>query len=253
MNYDQPRQLESGGWHYTSQNDDRVWPVGYCADHRDAPHATEDEARACYARYLLEQRTMLDGTLGDWNPCEAPVGVRDPDQPVRDRWRMAFMAAVRRAPDHRGRRRARRPARRELDPLVTTGKSRASLLTTTELYHLDQACQVISRAFGGEHPYLVGTAGGGGAESYRDVDVRLMLDDGEFAEVCPTRERWELLCLSIGAYLASRTGLAIDFQIQSASVANAKHGKPRNPLGMGGAAARVFAGGGDGTPDWGPA
>lgn len=74
MNYDQPRQLESGGWHYTSRNDDRIYPVGYCADHRDAPHATEDEARACYARYMVEQRLRLDVTLGSWNPCTAPSG-----------------------------------------------------------------------------------------------------------------------------------------------------------------------------------
>jgi hypothetical protein len=133
-------------------------------------------------------------------------------------------------------------------------KARSDLLTTTELYHLDQACQVISRAFGDECPYLVGTAGVGGADSYRDVDVRLMLDDDEFAAACPTRERWELLCLSITAYLSSRTGLPVDFQIQRTGEANAKHGhQPRSPLGMGGEAARVFAGGGDGTPDWGTA
>ena len=76
MNYDQPRELQSGGFHYTSMNDGRVWPIGYCADHKDAPHPTEDEARACYARYLLEQRTRLDVTLGNWNPCEAPAGCR---------------------------------------------------------------------------------------------------------------------------------------------------------------------------------
>jgi hypothetical protein len=136
---------------------------------------------------------------------------------------------------------------------LTSKGVRSSLLTTTELYHLDQACRVISRAFGGEHPYLVGTAGVGDSGGYRDVDVRLMLDDEEFAAACPTRERWELLCLSIGAYLASRTGLPVDFQIQSAEIANARFSGPRNPLGMGGAAARVFAGGGDGTPDWGSA
>lgn len=131
-------------------------------------------------------------------------------------------------------------------------KHRADLLTTTEIYHLDQACQLVSKAFGGEHPYLVGTAGYGNAGSYRDVDVRLMLDGEEFAEACPTRERWELLCLSIGAYLSSRTGLPIDFQIQRVTEGNARHGhRPRIPLGMGGEAARVFAGGGDATPDWG--
>jgi hypothetical protein len=74
LNYDQPRQLKSGGWHYTSRNDGQIWAIGYCADHRDAPHDTEDEARACYNRYLLQERTQLDGKLGDYNPCEAPSG-----------------------------------------------------------------------------------------------------------------------------------------------------------------------------------
>jgi hypothetical protein len=133
-----------------------------------------------------------------------------------------------------------------------TAKPRTDLLTTTEMYHLDQACQLVSRAFGGESPFLVGTAGIGGAERYRDVDVRLMLDDDEFAAACPTRERWELLCLAISTYLSDRTGLPIDFQIQAASVANAKFDGPRNPLGMvhAGGVGRVFAGGGDGTPEW---
>jgi hypothetical protein len=65
---------------------------------------------------------------------------------------------------------------------VTT-KQRTDLLTTVELYNLDAACRLISRAFRGGPPYLVGTAGLGDADSYRDVDVRLMLDDDEFAEV----------------------------------------------------------------------
>jgi hypothetical protein len=134
-----------------------------------------------------------------------------------------------------------------------TIKPRTDLLTTTELYHLDQACQLITRAFGGSPPYLVGTAGIGNADSYRDVDVRLMLDDDEFAAVCPTRERWELLCLAIGAYLRDRTGLPVDFQIQRTREANEKFSGPRNPLGLihsDGRAGRVFAGGGDGTPFW---
>ena len=72
-------------------------------------------------------------------------------------------------------------------------------------------------------------------------------DDAEFAAVCPTRARWELLCVAIGTYLRERTGLPVDFQIQLTSIANERYGgKMRNPLGMG----RIFAGGGDGTPDW---
>ena len=132
-------------------------------------------------------------------------------------------------------------------------RARTDLLTTTEMYHLDAACRVIHRAFG-QPPYLVGTAQmpppseqATAPRSYRDVDVRLMLDDDEFAAVCPTRARWELLCLAVSAYLRERTGLPIDFQVQSATVANARFGgRTRNPLGMD----RIFAGGGDGTPDW---
>jgi|SRR5579859_4368555 len=128
-----------------------------------------------------------------------------------------------------------------------TTKTRSTRLTTTQLFHLDIACRLISRAFDGGPPYLVGTAGHGDADSYRDVDVRFMLSDEEFAAVCPTQTRWELLCLTISAYLSERTGLPIDFQIQRTTEANERYGgKPRNPLGMG----RIFAGGGDGTPEW---
>ena len=125
-------------------------------------------------------------------------------------------------------------------------KARTDLLTTVELYNLDAACRIIRRAFGGP-PYLVGTAGVGGADTYRDVDVRLMLDDEQFAAVCPDLARWELLCLAISAYLRDRTGLPIDFQIQRTREANERYGdRMRNPLGGG----RIFAGGGDGVPSW---
>jgi hypothetical protein len=116
-------------------------------------------------------------------------------------------------------------------------------LTTDQMYRLDAACRMIYRAFG--TPYLVGSAGIGGKSSWRDVDVRLMLDDEEFDKVCPTLQRWELLSLAIGDYLRKETGLPVDFQIQRTTEANAKHGgKPRNPLGM----RRNFAAGGDATP-----
>ena len=126
-------------------------------------------------------------------------------------------------------------------------KARTDLLTTVEMYNLDAACRLIRRAFRGARPYLVGTAGAGGADTYRDVDVRLMLDDDEFAAVCPDLARWELLCVTISAYLSERTGLPVDFQIQRTREANERYGgKMRNPLGGG----RIFAGGGDGTPLW---
>ena len=96
-------------------------------------------------------------------------------------------------------------------------KPRTDSLTTTEMYNLDQACWLLRRAFDAT-PYLVGTANTGGA--YRDVDVRLMLDDDDYAAVCPNQQRWELMCLAISTWLAERTGLPIDFQIQCTTEAN---------------------------------
>ena len=62
---------------------------------------------------------------------------------------------------------------------------------------------------------------------------------------------WSLLCASVSLWLSQQSGLPVDFQIQRAAEANERYGnKPRNPLGMGGAAARIFAGGGDCTPGW---
>lgn len=125
--------------------------------------------------------------------------------------------------------------------------NRSDQLTTIELFRLDRACGLITAAFGTGSVYLVGTAGIGGHSGYRDVDVRLILDDDEFDVTCPTRERWALLCLTIGAWLRAETGLPVDFQVQQVTTANDRHGgKPRNPLGM----RRSFANGGDGTPPW---
>lgn len=130
---------------------------------------------------------------------------------------------------------------------MSTGP-RSNSLTTVQFYNLNRACEVIDQAFG-KPPYLVGTATSG--EAFRDVDVRLLLDDADFAATCPTRERWELLCLAISTWLAERTGLPIDFQIQRIAEANEKHAKGRrNALGM---RSSVFAAGGDGTPPWTPA
>ena len=121
---------------------------------------------------------------------------------------------------------------------------RTDSLTTVEMYHLYEACAIIREAFK-ETLYLVGSASLGGP--YRDVDIRLMLDDNAYAAACPTQARWELLSLSISHYLSARTGLKVDFQIQREKEANEKFTVEkvgsRNPLGVG----RTFAGGGDGT------
>jgi len=76
MNYDQPRQLtDKTGWHYTSMNDGinegRPYAIGYCRQHLDQPHPTENEARDCYTAYLITERLMLDGQWRDtYHTCQ---------------------------------------------------------------------------------------------------------------------------------------------------------------------------------------
>ena len=43
MNYDEPREKQSGGWHYTRMNDGAVWAIGYCAEHE--PHSQQPQPR----------------------------------------------------------------------------------------------------------------------------------------------------------------------------------------------------------------
>ena len=101
------------------------------------------------------------------------------------------------------------------------------------MFLLDHACQPLREAFPSYGPYLVGTASERGP--YRDVDVRLIMEDAEYhklAEAVGMPAIW-FLGLGLGQYLASLTGLPIDFQFQRATEANKAHGdKMRNPLGL---------------------
>ena len=67
MNYYDAREMSDrqgdprGLWHYTAQNDDRIFPVGYCAQ-GCAGHATPEEAREHYRIYLLDN-AQYDHTM----------------------------------------------------------------------------------------------------------------------------------------------------------------------------------------------
>jgi len=101
------------------------------------------------------------------------------------------------------------------------------------MFLLDNACHSLREAFPSYGPYLVGTANERGP--FRDVDVRLIMEDEEFDKLATAIGMpaiW-FLGLGLGQYLASLTGLPIDFQFQRATEANAIHGgKHRNPLGL---------------------
>lgn len=106
-----------------------------------------------------------------------------------------------------------------------------SALSPRQMFLLDEACRPIAEAFDAA-PFLVGTATS--RQEYRDVDVRLILDDETYKSLIgvvdtPLRE---FLGIAIGQYLESRTGLPIDFQIQQQTTANERFDGSRNPLGM---------------------
>ena len=120
-------------------------------------------------------------------------------------------------------------------------------LTTSELHRLDRACIDLNLAFG-RRTYLVGTAFDGA--TFRDVDVRTILDDDEFDAIFGTRpDLWGMFCLATSVYLQETTGLRVDYQVQRLTEANEKHNGPRNPLGqiVTKHVGRQFAGLGDAT------
>lgn len=106
-----------------------------------------------------------------------------------------------------------------------------SAFSPAQMFTLDLACKPIVEAFC-QAPYLVGTANG--RDGYRDVDVRLMLPDKDYArfEKAVGHDGVTFLALAVSAYLKSMTGLPVDFQFQQQTLANERHPGMRNPLGV---------------------
>ncbi len=101
---------------------------------------------------------------------------------------------------------------------------------------LDEFGSQVWSAFGSP-PYLVGSALYG--KQWRDVDVRLILDDEEYAALGLGNPRdthrspkWVSLCMAYAALGKAMTGLPIDFQIQQQTLANEIYREPRSALGM---------------------
>lgn len=74
------------------------------------------------------------------------------------------------------------------------------------------------------------------SKDWRDVDVRLLLPDDEFAErfgrgaSAETHPKLAAITLAFAALGTQMTGLPIDFQIQSMSHANERHPDMRSAL-----------------------
>jgi hypothetical protein len=116
-------------------------------------------------------------------------------------------------------------------------RRKANYIGAPACFLLEQACQHVAAAFGGYGLYQVGSSLE--RPDWRDVDLRFILDDEEFARLFPDAgehwefdPRWLLLTTSISARLSQQTGLPIDFQFQPMSHANKRHNKPRNAVGL---------------------
>jgi len=107
-----------------------------------------------------------------------------------------------------------------------------SYLSPPELHRLDWACLPITQAFGNP-PYLVGSVLT--RPDFRDIDIRLILDDDTVHRMFADHPRARLLlniALSDLIAKAASASAPIDFQIQSMSEANVPEHGARNPLGI---------------------
>ncbi len=111
---------------------------------------------------------------------------------------------------------------------------RLNYLGPAAMLRLDVACAAVFDAFGAP-PYLVGSVLE--RPDYRDVDVRLIIDDARYEQMFPNtttdpsmRHLALLINSALSDWLAHATGLPIDFQIQSQTQANEYSRRTRNPL-----------------------
>lgn len=118
-------------------------------------------------------------------------------------------------------------------------RSRATFLHWPTLVEVNRFGCYVHDAFG-HRAYLVGSALV--RSDYRDVDVRLILPDDEFAalfgEITKPRwknDKWNAHCIAWTHFGQSLTGQSIDFQIDQHTAANTEHGdQRRHPLGIAG-------------------
>lgn len=107
-------------------------------------------------------------------------------------------------------------------------KKRVSFLTVSEFFRLDAACASIASAW--DEPYLVGSVLT--RPDYRDVDLRLMLPDDQFAAMFQNKYALLLMNTTVSDWLKAMTSLPIDFQFQDHTKANVEHQGMRNPMGQ---------------------
>lgn len=123
------------------------------------------------------------------------------------------------------------------EPSNETPRRKANHIGAPACFALELACQPLVEAFGDYGLYQVGSSLA--RPDWRDVDLRYILDDEDFAKLFPDAgdhwefdPRWLLMTTAISLLLSKQTGLPVDFQFQPQTHANARHKGPRNAVGL---------------------
>lgn len=120
----------------------------------------------------------------------------------------------------------------------TPARTKATYIGAPACFRLEQAIRPVCQAFGVYCCYQVGSSLE--RTDWRDIDVRMILDDEAFTSEFPdcriehyeNDTRWLLLTVALSAHLSQQTGLPVDFQIQPRTLANKRHDKRRNAIGI---------------------
>jgi hypothetical protein len=105
------------------------------------------------------------------------------------------------------------------------------------VFALELALRHVTEAYNCTACYIVGSALE--RPNWRDVDVRMIMDDEDFAKNFPDAEqhpehdaKWLLLTVAISEWLSKQSGLPVDFQFQAQTHANDYHKGTRNAAGF---------------------
>ena len=134
------------------------------------------------------------------------------------------------------------PSRRQRDDEPAKPRVKGIYVGAPACFALELACQHLMDAFGAKWEngcYVVGSALE--RPDWRDIDVRLIMSDDEFAKLFPDAgphghwehdPRWLLLTTWASKWLSDQSGLPVDFQFQAQTHANEKHRGVRNAIGF---------------------
>lgn len=126
----------------------------------------------------------------------------------------------------------------------TPKRLKVSHIGAPAVFALEQALKHVNDAFCEDDSfagvYIVGSCLE--RPDWRDVDVRLIMEDAAFERLFPAVEmhsgawefdpRWCLMTVAISKWLSAETGLPIDFQFQPMTHANKHHEGPRHAAGL---------------------